>query len=124
MQVHASLANLDRFQQIILRENLLLYPHGQQLEGVKFEMQQRHQGNSNVSQTRSELIRIELLIFQPYIRKILDSELGRAIICFSNEQATRFSRIETFQVDLSFKRIQKEFNELLFAYFDEDSGKC
>lgn len=50
--------------------------------------------------------------------------MGKAVICFLNQQATRFSRIETFQVDLSFKRVQKEFNELLFAYFDEETGKC
>lgn len=106
VQVHASLANLDRFQKIILRENLLLYPYGQQLEGVQFEMEMRHDGAPN-----------------PYIRRILQHQLGNAIICFSNQQATRFSRIETFQVDLSFKRVQKEFNELLFAYFDEDTGK-
>jgi len=60
---------------------------------------------------------------QPYIRSIIDCSLGRAVICFSNQQAIRFSRIETFQVDLSFKRVQKGFNELLCAYFDEDSGK-
>jgi hypothetical protein len=39
------------------------------------------------------------------------------------EQAAVFSSLETFQVDLSFKRVAHGFHELIFAFFHEGHGK-
>lgn len=45
------------------------------------------------------------------------------VICFLKEQANLFVQQESFQVDMSFKRIQqRDLNEVIFAGLLRESG--
>ncbi|KAF1970941.1 hypothetical protein BU23DRAFT_570211 [Bimuria novae-zelandiae CBS 107.79] len=48
IQVHQSLSNLDRLRQTIYREKLIMFPAGQDMAGVQFEKQMRHQDPEEV----------------------------------------------------------------------------
>ncbi|KAF1966785.1 hypothetical protein BU23DRAFT_311972 [Bimuria novae-zelandiae CBS 107.79] len=39
------------------------------------------------------------------------------------QQAIVFASLETFQVDLSFKRVARGFHGLIFAFYHEQHGK-
>lgn len=47
-QVHAALNNLDRLRATIYREKLIMFPSGQDIAGVQFEMQRRHRDPEDV----------------------------------------------------------------------------
>jgi hypothetical protein len=47
-QIHQSLANMDRLAQVIYREKLIMFPSGQDLAGVEFEMRKRHRNPEEV----------------------------------------------------------------------------
>ena len=55
---------------------------------------------------------------------IWDDDDGPMIVCFYKQQAEIFSRLSTFEVDMSFKRIrQKDLNEVIFAALIPSQGK-
>lgn len=47
-QVHATLNNLDRLRATIYREKLIMYPAGQDITGVQFEMERKNQDPDDV----------------------------------------------------------------------------
>ncbi|KAF1978953.1 hypothetical protein BU23DRAFT_191377 [Bimuria novae-zelandiae CBS 107.79] len=105
-QIHQSLANMDRLAQVIYREKLVMFPSGQDLAGVEFEMNIRHQDPE-----------------EAYIREIVTNNLGSIVLTMYKQQAIVFASLETFQVDLSFKRVARGFHELIFAFYHEQHGK-
>ncbi|KAI8930747.1 hypothetical protein NX059_012355 [Plenodomus lindquistii] len=104
-QIHASLSNMDKPAMIIYRQKLLMFPHGQDIAGVEFEFK-KQQGGA-----------------QQYIQEIYKNHLSIIVLCMLPEQATIFSSLTTFRVDVSFKRVGFGFQEMLFAYFHERHGK-
>jgi hypothetical protein len=45
------------------------------------------------------------------------------IICGFDQQIQILSSLESFEIDMSYKRIKGEFNEVIFATFLPDHGK-
>ncbi|KAF1971279.1 hypothetical protein BU23DRAFT_600398 [Bimuria novae-zelandiae CBS 107.79] len=79
IQVHQSLSNLDRLRQTIYRKKLIMFPAGQDMAGVQFEKQMRHQDPE-----------------EAYIQDILTNMLGTVVLTMRKEQAIIFSKIEAF----------------------------
>jgi hypothetical protein len=47
--IYKSLANLDRFRAVLLKERLLNFLEGRDFQGVQVEYRLRHEGQRNVS---------------------------------------------------------------------------
>ncbi|KAF2785530.1 hypothetical protein K505DRAFT_382079, partial [Melanomma pulvis-pyrius CBS 109.77] len=101
-------ANKDRITRVIKHETLTRFPYGSGLEGVLFEWKTRHQNPETM---------------QAYIRRITSSVSGNTIICFYNQQAKILLTQETFQMDMSFKRLRRPWSEVLIAVFDSKQSK-
>ncbi|KAF1942295.1 hypothetical protein EJ02DRAFT_175475 [Clathrospora elynae] len=102
----ATLTNKDRIKRLIAKEKLTRFPFGGDIEGVMFEWRMRHQDPETA-----------------YIRKIVTTAFGSIIIGLYDEQAQIFIQRSTFQMDMSFKRLDGKWNEILFACFDDRHGK-
>jgi len=98
---------MDRISRLIKQQRLLQFPEGKGLAGVMFEWRMRHQNPKTA-----------------YIQRIYDDTNSVIIICFLKKQAQLFHSQTTFEVDMSFKRIQeKGINEIIFAIWLEEHGK-
>lgn len=45
------------------------------------------------------------------------------MICATDKQLGYFASVEDFEVDMSYKRVKGEINEVIFARFVPDHGK-
>lgn len=116
---------MSKLTAIIKKQRMIDYPYGRDLAGlfnlylfnqvkiinaftgVQYEYTTKHQNYPNTA----------------YIRYVHNDGINILIICFSKDQALQFQSLETFQMDLTFKRIFGEVNELVLATFNEQSGK-
>lgn len=57
-----------------------------------------------------------------YIRHLVNDGTNFRIICFNDRQASKFSAVKSFQIDMTFKRIAGEINEVAIATMDETLG--
>lgn len=122
-QVHATLNNLDRLRMTIYRENLIMFPAGQELQGVLFEWEKRHKDQEDVRIVSPTCSEWDANRMQGYIREINQSALGTVILTVRKKQAAILRGLAHFQIDLSFKRLKSGWHELLVAYFNESHGK-
>ncbi|CAB5382245.1 unnamed protein product [Rhizophagus irregularis] len=103
--VHASMNNIDKLRNIIMREQKLLHPYGQGIMGVV------HAFNQNESNLRD------------YIQRITFMDDGHImILCMFKLQAEHMSKFKYFMVDMSYKRVFGEINELEFNAYDENNN--
>ncbi|KAJ5316796.1 hypothetical protein N7508_001304 [Penicillium antarcticum] len=101
-EIHGSLGNMGRIAAIIQKERLLAYPQGQGKNGLLFQWQ-INQGN-----------------IREYIVEITDT----LIICQTREQAEIMQRSESFEVDMSYKRVKdSKTQEVVFAKFVEKQNR-
>lgn len=42
-EIHKSMTNMDRISLVLRKEQLLLYPEGQHIQGLQYEYEQNHQ---------------------------------------------------------------------------------
>lgn len=54
-----------------------------------------------------------------YIRQLVNDGTNFRIICFNDR---KFSAVKSFQIDMTFKRIAGEINEVAIATMDETLG--
>ncbi|CAB5359646.1 unnamed protein product [Rhizophagus irregularis] len=99
--IHASMNNIDKLRNIVMKEQKLLHPHGQ---GII------HAFNQNEANLRD------------YIQRISNIYSGNVIIlCMIKLQAIHMSKFKYFMVDMSYKRVFREMNEFEFNAYDEDN---
>ncbi|KAF2466172.1 uncharacterized protein BDR25DRAFT_238033, partial [Lindgomyces ingoldianus] len=98
--LHVAFANKDRVSSIIKSEKLSTFPYGGGLQSVVYEWRTRHQ--------TPEIA---------YIRQIISGVSGNIIVCFFDEQAKILMDQKTFQIDMSYKRLQGKWAEILIAVF-------
>ncbi|EXX69589.1 hypothetical protein RirG_094700 [Rhizophagus irregularis DAOM 197198w] len=102
--IHASMNNIDKLRNIVMKEQKLLHPHGQGIMGVV------HAFNQNEANLRD------------YIQRIIFTDSGNVIIlCMIKLQAIHMSKFKYFMVDMSYKRVFGEMNEFEFNAYDEDN---
>ncbi|KAJ5731790.1 uncharacterized protein N7483_006298 [Penicillium malachiteum] len=96
--IHRSFANEGRLGLIIQKHRLIHYPAGQSLNGVVFA-----KANSPTLST--------------YIQDVVKGQEGHLfIVCLTKNQADHFHQIQSFEVDMSSKRLHdKDLHELVFA---------
>ncbi|KAJ5817626.1 hypothetical protein N7447_007634 [Penicillium robsamsonii] len=103
-QLHHSFANREIFTTILQKQRALYYPLGREMGGI-----------------------YHLLAKDPhtkeYIREIIDNERGTFIFCALDEQLQLLASLDSWEVDMSYKRVQGIFNEVIFATFLPDHGK-
>ncbi|UZO20703.1 uncharacterized protein OCT59_013122 [Rhizophagus irregularis] len=105
--VHASMNNIDKLCNIIMREQKLLHPYGQGIMGVV------HAFNQNESNLHD------------YIQRITFMDDGHImILCMFKLQAEHMSKFKYFMVDISYKRVFGEINELEFNAYDENNNSA
>ncbi|EXX77194.1 hypothetical protein RirG_026060 [Rhizophagus irregularis DAOM 197198w] len=103
--VHASMNNIGKLRNIIMREQKLLHPYGQGIMGVV------HAFNQNESNLRD------------YIQRIIFMDDGHImILCVFKLQAEHMSKFKYFMVDMSYKRVFGEIDELEFNAYDENNN--
>ncbi|THC90656.1 hypothetical protein EYZ11_009881 [Aspergillus tanneri] len=96
-QLHPSFSNLDSLAAEIKRNQLLLYPAGRDLHGLQYQV-----------------LRNEKL--QDYVRYIYRDDNRTLIICARKEQLELLYKLESFEVDMSFKRLRcGGLKEIVFA---------
>lgn len=63
---------------------------------------------------------------QKYIRYIYNDGPNALIICFTDKMAQQLVQRDSFELDMSFKRVAGSFNEVVFAAYDEtfNQRKC
>ncbi|DAA78601.1 TPA_exp: Uncharacterized protein A8136_2386 [Trichophyton benhamiae CBS 112371] len=105
-QINKSFTNMDRIAAIIKKAKLLNFPEGQDFNGVLFEWNHPEEGHE-------------------YIQNIYQDEDGTImIICFLEKQAQLLLEFDSFEIDMSYKRIKsKQFNEVVFAKFLQAHNK-
>ena len=99
-----------------------MFSSGQDIAGVQFEKQMRH-NSEDVCNTFTLPSHPISNAFQAYIRDIYKDNLGTIVLTIRREQAVFFAQIESFHVDLSFKRVGYGFHELIFVGFHQEHGK-
>jgi hypothetical protein len=104
--VHPSLNNTDKIRSWIQKEKLLKNPLGQSYDAVVFEYLQHHKA---VGDTK-------------YIRQLVNDGTNFRINCFNNRQASKFSAVKSFRIDMTFERVAGEINEVAIATMDETLG--
>ncbi|CBF78887.1 predicted protein [Aspergillus nidulans FGSC A4] len=103
-QIHNSFVNQDRFAAIIAKEKALLYPKGRGLAGVRCELDRHPE-------------------YREYVRRIYTDHDIVMIICGFNKQIQLLGSLDSFEVDMSYKRVKGDFNEVIFATFLPQHGK-
>jgi hypothetical protein len=53
----------------------------------------------------------------------VNTELGTFIFCALDEQLRHLASLDSFEVDMSYKRVKGIFNEVIFARFIPEHGK-
>ncbi|OJJ94572.1 hypothetical protein ASPACDRAFT_37780, partial [Aspergillus aculeatus ATCC 16872] len=104
-ELHPSFCNKDKISLIIQKQRLLTNPNGQDVDGLIF-----------------------LLNIDPFIRSYVQDRYhdadGTMIFCAYKEQLQLLARLESFEVDMSYKRLRSNnMNEVLFATFLKDQNK-
>ncbi|CAB5121880.1 unnamed protein product [Rhizophagus irregularis] len=99
--IHASMNNIDKLRNIVMKEQRLLHSYGQGIMGVV------HAFNQNEANLRD------------YIQKINSGNV--VILCMIELQAIHMSKFKYFMVDMSYKRVFVEMNEFEFNAYDEDN---
>jgi hypothetical protein len=107
----------------IYREELIMFPAGQDLADVQFEMRRQPSVSDDVRNLSLSHSDQAANLLQGYIREIYTHPLGNIILTMRKEQAAVFARLETFQLDLSFKRVGYGWHELLVSHYNEPQAK-
>ncbi|BCR90626.1 uncharacterized protein ACHE_60512A [Aspergillus chevalieri] len=104
-EIHSSFCNKDRIAAIIQKQRLISYPNGQDINGLIF-----------LQNTDQHL--------KDYIQEYYHDPQGIMVLCAFREQIQLLSRLSSFEIDMSYKRIRsKDINEVLFATFLPDQCK-
>lgn len=53
----------------------------------------------------------------------MENERGTFVFCALDEQLRYFASLQSFEVDMSYKRVKGLFNEVIFATFIPEHGK-
>ena len=56
---------------------------------------------------------------QKYIRYIYNDGPNALIICFTDKMAQQLVQRDSFELDMSFKRVAGSFNKVVFAAYDK-----
>lgn len=100
-EIHESFANLDAISALIRKHKLLHFPEGHDLNGVIFERERNPR-------------------LQEYIQVINN----QTIICITQAAAELMHSIDSFEVDMSFKRIKRRnAREIVVAKFIPEHRK-
>ncbi|KAF2690355.1 hypothetical protein K458DRAFT_289569, partial [Lentithecium fluviatile CBS 122367] len=99
-------ANKDRISRIIKQEKLVRFPYGSGIEAVLFDWK-THDQNPETA----------------YIRRIISSVSGNIIVCFYKQAAKILLEQVTFQMDMSYKRLQRPWSEILVVIFHSQENK-
>ncbi|SMR41490.1 unnamed protein product [Zymoseptoria tritici ST99CH_1E4] len=103
-ELHGSLGNTDAIAREIKRQQLLYYPHGTQLNGVKLQwiVEQKDPGAR-------------------YIQGLWWTDTEFMVLLFHPESAFLMHQFTSIEVDMSFKRVQgSDMNELLLGKYDTE----
>lgn len=103
-QLHHSFANREIFTTILQKQRALYYPLGREMGGIYHLLEKDPHAKE-------------------YIREIIDNERGTFIFCALDEQLQLLASLDSWEVDMSYKRVQGIFNEVIFATFLPDHGK-
>ncbi|KFX86620.1 hypothetical protein V490_09003 [Pseudogymnoascus sp. VKM F-3557] len=86
---------------VLRKEQLLLYPEGQHIQGLQYEYEQNHQNCEDA-----------------YIQDFYSDAANLMVICCFREAAKVLISLEAFEVDMTFKRVKdSKINEVVFAGF-------
>ncbi|SMR48988.1 unnamed protein product [Zymoseptoria tritici ST99CH_1E4] len=104
-ELHGSLGNTDAIAREIKRQQLLYYPHGTQLNGVKLQWIVEQKDPGAVS----------------YIQGLWWTDTEFMVLLFHPESAFLMHQFTSIEVDMSFKRVQgSDMNELLLGKYDTE----
>ncbi|EQL29657.1 hypothetical protein BDFG_07783, partial [Blastomyces dermatitidis ATCC 26199] len=104
-EIHISFTNMNRFQAILQKQQLLSFPAGQDYNEVLFQLDQNP-------------------ALKDYVQNIHQNEEGLMIICMLKEQAALLLSLSSFEVDMSYKHIKSsKMNEVIFATYLPQHGK-
>jgi hypothetical protein len=99
-----------------------MIPSGQDLEGVRFEWERRHQNRDDVRITSATVQHALLTRNKAYIREFYQHDLG-TVILICRQQAAVLASLSTFHVDLSSRRLKNGWHEVLVACYDQTHKK-
>ena len=98
---------MDRFSALIKKQMLFHYPEGREIQGVIREYRLNQSGKD-----------------WQYIQQIYQEQQQIMIVCFFKQQAEILLDLNSFEVDMSFKRIKmKGLNEVVLAAYLVEHGK-
>ncbi|OJD22190.1 hypothetical protein ACJ73_06466 [Blastomyces percursus] len=105
-QIHKSLINMDRIAALIYKERLFHFPEGRDFAGVMYHYQQDQQEHD------------------PYIQRIYNENNQFMIFCAFKVQLKLLLTLKSFEIDMSFKRIQsRHINEIVLATMLPEDNK-
>lgn len=121
--VHPSLACKSKISALLRKEQLLAFPQGLHLAGTYY-LCILDASNMYLGLHREMCIQ-EKDKQQQYIQKVYFDGVNVLIICYFRELLLLILHQKSIQVDMSFKRIAGDINEVLFATYIEEfqSGK-
>ncbi|KAJ6133753.1 hypothetical protein N7523_000075 [Penicillium sp. IBT 18751x] len=104
-EIHISFANIDRLTAIIAKQRALSFFQGRGFNGTLFDYENKPD-------------------CKDYIRRIYTDEAwGSIIICALDSQLRIWGGLDTFEVNISFKRVNGDFNEVIFATYLPQHGR-
>ncbi|KAJ5111463.1 hypothetical protein N7532_001998 [Penicillium argentinense] len=103
-QIHKSFVNMDRFRAVLTKQRAFRYPKGRDIAGIQHEL---HRDPT----------------LQSYIREVYDNEYGLFVFCALEAQIRYLASLDSFEVDMSYKRVKGDVIEVIFATLIQEHGK-
>ena len=116
MEIHASFVFILKISVLIRTEQLLVWGAGRDWAGMRSLTDFKSVANCFEGVVRECELEIPS---EKYIRYIYNDGPNALIICFTDEMARQLLQRDSFELDMSFKRVAGPFNEVVFAAYDE-----
>ncbi|KAI2054695.1 hypothetical protein LOZ12_003101 [Ophidiomyces ophidiicola] len=108
LRIQECFLRMDKYIATSLKEQILMYPHGEEIQRMMFDYQYDPP-------------------LKTYVKGIFNDRHGITVVCSPNEQFKAFLRLTSFKIDIYYKRVQSNgfyYNEVVFSGFPKKDSKA
>ncbi|KAJ5195005.1 uncharacterized protein N7498_008443 [Penicillium cinerascens] len=103
-QIHSSFAKIDKVAALLWKQRALSYPYGKGIAGLRHQLD----------------VKPDL---KEFVQEIYETSEGTFVFCAFAKQLQFLATRDAIEVDMSYKRVKGDINEVIFATMLTDHGK-
>ncbi|KAJ5148332.1 hypothetical protein N7526_001684 [Penicillium atrosanguineum] len=103
-QIHSSFAKIDKVSALLWKQRALNYPLGKGIAGLRHHLEAKPD-------------------LKEYVQEIYETSEGNFVFCAFAKQLQFLATRDAIEVDMSYKRVKGDINEVIFATMLTDHGK-